>query len=36
MPVKPVVFLGNSLKDLRRFPVDARRDAGYQLDRLQQ
>lgn len=35
MPVKPVVFLGTSLKDLRQFPPDARRDAGYQLDRLQ-
>lgn len=35
MPVKPVVFLGNSLKELRRFPPDARRDAGYQLDRVQ-
>ena len=33
--VKPVVFLGNSLEDLRAFPVDARREAGYQLDKVQ-
>lgn len=35
MPVKPIEFLGNSLDCLREFPDDARRDAGYQLDRLQ-
>jgi phage-related protein len=35
MPTKPVVFLGDSLKRLREFLVDARRDAGYQLDRIQ-
>ncbi|MFO7802725.1 MAG: type II toxin-antitoxin system RelE/ParE family toxin [Desulfovermiculus sp.] len=33
--VKPVVFLGSSLEDLRAFPVDARREAGYQIDKLQ-
>lgn len=32
---KPVEFLGNSLFDLRAFPLSARRDAGYQLDRVQ-
>jgi phage-related protein len=32
---KPVEFLGNSLLDLRAFPLSARRDAGYQLDRVQ-
>jgi phage-related protein len=34
-PVKPIAFLGGSLDDLRGFPVDARREAGYQLDRVQ-
>jgi phage-related protein len=33
--MKPVQFLGNSLQCLRDFPVDARHDAGYQLDKLQ-
>ncbi len=33
--MKPVRFIGSSLKDLRDFPSDARQDAGRQLDRLQ-
>jgi phage-related protein len=33
--VKPIAFLGGSLDDLRGFPPDARRQAGYQLDRVQ-
>ncbi len=33
--MKPVRFLGDSLKRLREFPDDARQDAGYQLDKLQ-
>ena len=33
--MKPVRFLGGSLKDPRNFPSDARQDAGRQLDRLQ-
>ena len=33
--MKPVRFLGSSLKDLRDFPGDARQDVGRQLDRLQ-
>lgn len=33
--MKDVVFLGSSLKDLRTFPDEARREAGYQLDRVQ-
>ena len=33
--MKPVQFLGNSLKCLREFPIAARQDAGYQIDRLQ-
>ncbi len=32
---KPVVWLGSSLKNVRAFPPDARRLAGYQLRRLQ-
>src|SRR6185295_14883596 len=34
-PTKPVVFHGSSLDDLRAFPAAARREAGYQIDRLQ-
>ncbi len=33
--MKPIAFLGGSLDDLRGFPADARRQAGYQLDRVQ-
>jgi len=33
--MKPIAFLGGSLDDLRGFPTDARREAGYQLDRVQ-
>ena len=33
--MKPVRFLGDSLKRLREFPSDARQDAGRQLDRVQ-
>ena len=33
--MKPVQFLGDSLKRLREFPSDARHDAGRQLDRVQ-
>jgi len=33
MPVKPIEFLGDSLRSLRDFPDDARYDAGYPLDR---
>jgi phage-related protein len=33
--MKPVVFLGSSLDDLRAFPERARHDAGFQLDRVQ-
>jgi phage-related protein len=33
--MKPVRFLGDSLKAIRDFPEDARQDAGYQLDRVQ-
>ena len=33
--MKPVEFLGNSLDSLRGFPKQARRQAGFQLDRVQ-
>ena len=33
--MKPLTFLGDSLRRLRGFPGDARTDAGYQLDRVQ-
>ncbi len=34
--MKPLTFLGDSLKAVRGFADDARRDAGYQLRRVQQ
>ena len=33
---KPLSWLGSSLEDLRGFPADARRQAGYELGRVQQ
>src|ERR1035441_6068725 len=33
--MRPVRFLGDSLKCLRDFPESARHDAGYQLDKVQ-
>ena len=33
--MRPVRFLGNSLKSIRAFPEDARHDAGYQLEKVQ-
>lgn len=33
---KPVEFRGSALDDLRAFPGTARREAGYQLDQVQQ
>lgn len=35
MPDKPLVWLGSSLEDLRAFPPEACRMAGYQLRRVQ-
>ncbi|EEQ10768.1 hypothetical protein ymoll0001_8120 [Yersinia mollaretii ATCC 43969] len=32
---KPISFVESSLDDLRQFPDDARKDAGYQLDKVQ-
>lgn len=32
---KPIEFRGSALDDLRAFPAVARREAGYQLDRVQ-
>ena len=33
--MRPLRFLGDSLKCLRDFPEDARHDAGYQPDKVQ-
>lgn len=33
--MKPIRFLGDSLKCLREFPEDARHDTGYQLEKVQ-
>ena len=33
--MRPIRFVGDSLKCLRQFPVAARHDAGYQLDKVQ-
>lgn len=33
--MKPVRFMGDSLKAIRDFPEEARQDAGYQLDKVQ-
>jgi phage-related protein len=33
--IKPIVFRGSSLDDLRAFSATARRRAGYQLDQVQ-
>lgn len=33
--IKPVVFRGSALDDLRAFPDEARRQAGYQIARVQ-
>ena len=33
--MRPLRFLGDSLKRLRDFPEDARYDTGYQLDKVQ-
>lgn len=35
MPLKPVEFLGDSLDQLRSFPLAVRRDAGFQLDKVE-
>jgi phage-related protein len=33
--MKPLRFVGDSLKALREFPKDARQNAGYQLEKVQ-
>src|SRR5687768_7868757 len=35
MAEKPLVFVGSSRDDLRGFPADARRRAGFELDQVQ-
>jgi len=34
-PIRPIAWSGSSFDDLLRFPEDIRKDAGYQLHRLQ-
>lgn len=34
--MKPIVFKGTSLDDIRNFNADVRRQAGFQLDKIQQ
>jgi len=29
---KPVRWMGSSLEDLKSFPVEAKKEAGYQID----
>ena len=33
--IKAVEFLGSTLDELRDFPLSARREAGYQIDKVQ-
>ena len=33
--MKKLRFMGSSLDDLRQFPLEARRDVGFELDALQ-
>lgn len=33
--MKRVIWMGSSREDLKAFPADARREAGYQLDKIQ-
>lgn len=35
MAEKPIAWVGTSLEDLIAFPVDAKKEAGYQLHRIQ-
>lgn len=35
LPLKPVEFLGSSLDDLRAFPPSAKREAGHQINQVQ-
>ncbi len=33
--MKPIIFLADSLTQVRKFSLDAKQDAGYQLDKVQ-
>ena len=35
MMIKPVEFLGDSIEALRDFPISARQEAGFQVDKVQ-
>ena len=32
---KAIIFIGHSLDEIKAFPIEARREAGFQLDRVQ-
>jgi phage-related protein len=32
---KAIIFIGRSLDEIKAFPIEARREAGFQLDRVQ-
>lgn len=34
-PLKPIIWMGSAYKDLRAFPEEVRKDAGYQLHKIQ-
>jgi phage-related protein len=36
VPEKAVAWVGSARRDIRAFPADARRDAGFELHRVQQ
>lgn len=36
MTIKDIVFVGRSLESLKSFPQEAKRESGYQLDKVQQ
>jgi len=33
---KPIIWIGTSLDDLKRFPVDVRKEVGFALHRVEQ
>lgn len=33
--MKPIIFKGTSLDDIRDFPLEAKREVGYKLDKIQ-
>ena len=35
LQVKPIIFLGHSLRAIREFPATVRKEVGYELDKVQ-